>query len=451
MQSAALLAARNAGREVFPVLQVSWASRGLSLGDAVYAPHGRHTDVGGVTGITRTGGWAPIPYGSGIEKGELRAVETSVDIVDVEQTLIRMLDAYDPRGSACTISSASPGLVSEDWEPFFVGVVSDWQADGLHTRVLMKTDDTVLRTPVPSSLFNRTEWSAAYDSTIFGTHMPLVIGIHDSYKITARGMVAAVNIRYDKDYGYWWLASVGHMVEIRRLYYDGEPQDDGGWTVRRMISGGNRLTIIDINEGYQPEEGVVVSFDCEGVDSDGLEVGTAITNPIIIARVLLEEYVYRTPPLNGFRGDHSIIDDTSWNAVAAYLTARGYDAALRFGGDQNEQSAAAVIQSLLDSHKWLRIWWTPLGKLALFVIDHDDVDPDGTAWLDVAAHHRGGMGPYAPGDRREVYTHINMPFLRSAAEQKFLSGYEAQDVAALDEKVVLTIENPWSQARFDLE
>jgi len=97
--------------------------------------------------------------------------------------------------------------------------------------------------------------------------------------------------------------------------------------------------------------------------------------------------------------------------------------------------------------QWSGTLWTTLGTLAIDVLDPDDVDPSATAWFDIAKHHEGGQVELAPGDRREVYTHVKMPFMWSSAEQKFLTAYEAHDVAALPEKVVLTVENIWSQGR----
>ncbi len=426
-------------------------ARGLSLGAGIYASLERWTAAGQVTGVVAAGGWDAIEYGSGIAGGSLLAVETTVSIVDTDGSLIRTLETYDPRGSVAQIHWTAPDLIVSDWEPVFYGIVSDWARDGLYTRLLLKTDDTVLRTSVPPGVFSRIEWPSAHDPTIFGTHLPLITGVHDAFFLTGRGMVPAINIRYDDDIGHWWLASANNLVEIRRVYFDGVLQSEDIWQIRRGVFGAQQMTVIEILSGYEPEEGVVVSFDCEGPDSSGLYSGSAVTGPVQHLRAVLEEYVYRDPPLAGWRGDHSIIDDTSWDAAAAFCDQRAFDCGRRFGGDQNSESAAEVIQSFLDAYPWMRIWWTPLGTLALGVIDPDDVDPDGSLWLDLAKHHEGGRVPFEPGDRREVYTHLKMPYMWSSAEQKYESAYEAHDVAALDEKVILNIPNVWSQARFNNE
>ena len=401
--------ALDRGAAPFPILTVTWTARSYSLGTGIYSPALRPTAAGPVGAITQPGGWAPIVYGSGIAAGVLEAVQKSVGVADPQGEILRMLETYDPRGSAAAIDWAAPGLAVADWEPVFRGVVSDWARTGLYTRLILKTDDTVLRTPVPSRVFSKTEWGAAADSTIFGTAMPLVFGIHDSFAITTRGMVPAVNIRYDVNLGYWYLASIGHMIRVRRLYYDGIAQPDSGWTTVRGVYGGNLCTIIAVTEGYQPEKGVVVSFDCEGPDDSGGYSGSSVTNPVAQLRAILQEYVYRTPPLGAWVGDHAIIDDDSWDAAEAWFDDHGYESARRLGGDQNPQSAAELVATFLDAHPWARIHWTPRGTLAFVVLDPDDADPTADAWFEVDKHHEGGLVEYSPGDRREVYTHVKVP------------------------------------------
>lgn len=450
MLSAAVQEARARGGEAFPVLAVDWEARGLSLGRGVYSTAVRTTALGQVTAVTKPGGWDSITYGSGIERGQLDVVRTSVEVSDPARELLRTLETYDPRGSAARIDWAAPGLDDVDWTPLFRGVVEDWERAGLYTKLLLKTDDTALRTAIPSRVFARTEWGSAPDSTIYGTAMPLVMGIFDSFAITARGMVPAIGIRYDKDLGYWWLASCDHLVEIRRVYYDGVAQPDTIWTTRRGVWGGGVCTIIEVTAGYQPDKGVVVSFDCEGPDEDGLYAGDAVTNPVRLLRTVLEEFAYRPPPLGAWRGDHSIVG-AGWDTGEAWFEARGYECAKRFGADQNPETAAEVIASFLDAYPSARIHWSPLGALDMLILDPDDEDPAAAGWFRVDLHHEGGRVEYAPGDLKDVYSHLRMPYMWSPAEQKYLGALEAHDVAALPLKVPLEVPNNWSQGRYSLE
>ena len=349
MQSAALLAARRRGEGPFPVLRVTWAARGLSLGTGIYSPAMRQTAAGGVTAVTQPGGWERIKYGSGIKDKGLKAVETAVGVADTEGTLLNMLETYDPRGSAAVIDWATPTLALADWEPGFSGIVSDWDRKGLFTRLILKTDDTVLRKPIPPGIYTRAEWGSADEATIFGTSMPLVFGVHDSFQITGRGMLPATNMRYDKDLGFWWLASVDRMTDIERIYFDGLASSTA-FTVVRGVYGQNYLTIISVASGLEPDKGVVLSFDGSAMDSDGLIAGTTLTGAPDQLRAIIEEYTYRSAPLSGWRGAHSICEATSWDAVSEYFALHKIESAYRTGGSQEAETCAEIIDSFLDAY-----------------------------------------------------------------------------------------------------
>jgi hypothetical protein len=387
-----------------------------------------------------------------LEQGTLDIVRTSVVVADTEEeqadTLLRLLEAYDPRGSSARIDWAAPGLAEEDWTPLFRGVLEDWRGDGLTTRLILKTDDTLFRTQIPRETFLRPVWPTASDSTVFGTTLPLAMGIFDAFAITARGMVPCVNIRYDENLGYWWAVSANNQKTIRRIYFDGVSQPDSIWTTRRGVWGGSVLTIVEVTAGSQPEKGVVVSCDLEGPDSSGLYAGASVTNPVRQLRTIIEEFAYREPPIGAYRGDHVIIDDASWDAAETWFDARGYESARRWGADQNAETAADVVQSFLDDHPFVRIDWTPGGTLQFIIFDPDDVDPDDAAHFAVREFNEGGQAILEPVDEKEVYTHVRVPFMWSPAEGKFLSALEAHDVAALDVKVPTEIPNRWSQGRF---
>lgn len=448
MGSLAWLEARRRGAGAWPILVVDWAARGLDLGRGIYSTAIRQTSLGQVSAVTEDGtGWSEIRYGSGIKDSTLEPVEWTVKVSDPRGELLDMLETYDPRGSAARADWGATGLVAEDWYPLARGVVADWAKEEPFTTLICKTDDTVLRSPVPAGTFERTLWGSAAEPTIYGTHLPLLTGIHDSWQISARGMVAAPNVRYDVTQGYWWLASIDQQVEIGKVYFDGIPMGDVGWSVLRQVIGQHFCTFIVVAEGYQPSKGVIVSFDCKGPDENGLTAGSTLTGAPDQLRMIINEYGYRTPPLRGWRGDTSIIDAASWDAASEFFALHTIEAARSFGGEQNPESVAEVIQSFLDAYPFVRICWTPLGRLKFGIIDPDDVDPDDAALFDLAKHHQDGRVPFAPGDAREVYSHVKIAFMWSAAEQKYMSEYQAHDVAALSEKVVLPLENPWSQCR----
>jgi hypothetical protein len=455
MLSAALLEARRRGAQPYPILRIPWVARGYQLGTDIISPRMRETPAGQVTRISKIGGWSQITYGSGIGSSELKIVETKVSVLDARGELYEMLTAYDPRGSAALMDWAAPGLVVDDWTPLFRGVVADWARvqdsgdAGPCTEIFLKTDDTVLRSPIPGGTIQRTEWGSAEEGSVFGTQLHLVTGVQDSSLITGRGMVRAPNLVYDETLGYKYLASVGNFVNVRRIAYDGIVQGSG-WTFRSFVHGRVRVTMIEIAAGFQPSKGVVVSFDCEGADENGLDVGTALTGAPDTLRMIINEYGFRQAPLRGYRGDAPVIEAESWDESSALFALWRIECARTFGGEQEPESLDDLIRSYLDAYPIARILWTPLGQLRHGVLDPDDVDPDDDRTLDVAAHHEGGLVPMSRGDKGEVYNRVHTSYCFSSGEQKFLSAYDAHDLGTLpDERVEKTIENTWSQGRFE--
>lgn len=440
--------AAEAGREVYPIACVDLVARGLDLGRVVISTSFRTTPLGQVTHQSALGRWKEITYGSGIQGGSLDVVRTEIGIADPDGAILRKLETYDPRGSVARQWFGSPPVkVESDLEVTFTGILEDWERDGLVTVLIMKTDDSLLRKPIPGRAFSRTEWSSAVDSSIYETAQPLCMGVFDAFSVTGRGMVPCVNVRYDESLGYWWFHSAGHQQGITRVFVDGAVQDDAGWSVLRGVYGGGLATIISFAEGYQPDKDVTVSADSIGPDANGLYAGDPLEGPSEILRVVNEEYVLRDPPTGAWRGAHELFDATSWDAVASWLADRGYLCARRFGADQNPEAAIEAIQSYLDEHPWQRIQWTPEGKLSIFVIDPDDVEPSEDV-LRIDLHHDGGRVDYRPGDRKEVYSHVRVRYLWSPAEGKFLGGLWAHDIAALPSRVEKEIQNSWAQGSF---
>ncbi len=458
--NAALTAEVKAGRPVFPMLEVAWVARGYALGTVRYARGGAVMADGAPTrGLVPTAGFKEVSYGPGMRGNKLVAARTSVKIADADGSLQAMLETYDPRGSAATVRWVSPRLVAADWELIFTGLVEDWKIVDSVVEVILKTNDAPLQSPGPKPIFSRSEWGSAFEQTVWGTAMPLVIGIHDSYKVTGRGMVPAVNIKWNQDLGlFWWCASIGSLGNIPRIYYDGAVKETG-FSVIRGTYGGVHQTIITTDEANAPNDGaeepkldgsVVVSFDCEGPDEDGGTEGEPITNPVQSIRAFLNNYVFRDNRTSVWYGDHASIHTPTWDAVQTYFDLYGYEGAFRIGGGDREPGLK-VIEAFLESKPWVKMWWTPSGQLAIGVIRHRDPVIATTDWINAWTKVSGKDFVYQPGDRKEVLSGIVSPYLYSHSESKFLGSYEAHDLSVLPptERVTDEIEDEFSQGRYD--
>lgn len=455
--NAALREEIRAGRPVFPVFQATWKARGYTISEERYA-HGGAMMLDGrpCKGLVPPGGFKEASYGPGLKGNTLTAARTSVKVNDGTGELQSMLEAYDPRGSVASVKWASPYLVEEDWEPVFTGLVEDWRTVNNTVEVLLKTDDAPLTSPGPKPIFSRSEWGYAFDPTTWGTAMPLVVGIHDSYKVTARGMVPAINVRWNEDLGqYWWCASIGNLKSIPRIYYDGNVKELG-FTVLRGVYGGVFQTLITVDAANAPRDdngdtsgGTVVSFDCEGPDADGGISGDALTNPVAGLRAFFNNYVFRDNRTGVWQGDAPQIHAASWDATEAYFDLHGYEGAFRLGGGER-QPALSVLESFLRPRPWVRAWWSPTGQIHLGYIPHADPNVTDDDWLNASTKVKPDNFRYTPGDRKEVLTGVIAPYLYSHAEQKFIGSYEAHDIGNTREEDRTTeeIEDDFSQGRY---
>lgn len=444
--NAAYLAARRRGAGAFPMLSVDWTGfRNYDLGSKRYAPISAALPSGGALGIVPAGGFQPIQYGPGIKNNALKAVTTKVRVHDAGGELFRTLESYDPKGSPAAIDWVVPAHVAADWQPLFRGIVYDWEPLEEFVDLDLRTDDQVIDSDAPRPVFNRSDWSSAVDAAIYNTAMPLVFGIHDNFAVTARGMVRAVNVRYDDIQGLWWLASIGNLKTIRRVFFDGEEQTL--WTVRRGVYGGALMTLIEVDPEIKPEKNVVVTFDCEGPDVDGLTVGDTMGNPIRQIRTYLEQYVYRNNVVAAWDPTPlAVIDSASWDAIEAYFELYDFECGQRIGGNLDKPTARDVLQEFLDSYPFLRLAWLEDGSLGIGILEWRDKQP-GSAWLRADVTTKPGEFRFNRG-RSEVLSHIAQPYMWSDAEQKFMASIEAHDIAAAPRPVWDTIENYWSQGRF---
>lgn len=445
----ALRAILKAGGPVLPILDVEWAIRGHDLGAERYAGSGVLFQDRAVSGLTTpNAGFSEIKYGAGMRGTALQVARTAVSL-QPNSRLVRKLETFDPHGSASALYWASPNLVRADWQLLHAGVVEDWRITPAGLTILLKTDDGVLQAQSPKPFFSKADTSSADDPSIWGVSMPLVLGAHSGFEITGRGAIICPSIRYNDLLGHWYCASVG-SVQVLRVYIDGQQVAATNFSAEIQMFGGSQMTIVKFPLGGQPERNAVVTCDLRGPDANGLLLGSVLKNPLAQLRAYLNNYVYRDHRYGQWNAtDVPQIDSTSWNAVEDYFDLHGYESSLKIGGLRGDfQTAQATVSRMLDSYPWLRIQWTESGALTVFVVDPADQDPVGN-WVRADVVCGGDAGfVYAPGDRREVYDRVTVPFLGSDSEGKAMSTHEVHDLTLRYPKNALTVENLFSQATY---
>jgi len=437
------------GGSVFPVFDVAWKARGLDLTPGRYGTSGRVLSDGRpVEGLVPAGGFKEITYGPGVRGSTLSPTRTSVLIIDEKRILARMVETYDPRGSAATIRCGAQDLVESDWETWFSGVVEDWTAKPGLLEVLVKIDDAFMQSSVPKRLISKSDWATADDQTVWGKAMPACFGHLSGFEITRRGFVPAVNIRYDDALGFWWVASITNGI-VTHVYYDGDEKPIANFTVKRAVLGGTLMTVIQVAKANAPDHGQVVSFDFDGPSQDG-QVGATMVNPVRQLRTIMEEYGLRDNRDGVWVGPHSRIDADTWDEVETFFNLHGYDCGKRIGGERNNPTLLDVVESFLDSYPYVRMFWTPSGTVAITIIDYADDDPPADR-VRADVYCEAGKFEFRPGDRRELVDKVKVDYLYSPAEQKFLASYEAHDLTLrLDPHVLIDVPNVWSHGRYKI-
>lgn len=445
--NAALRAVLQIGGPAFVICDITWKSRGGNLAPGRYGKAGTVLPGRPISGLVPVGGFKDIQYGPGVRGSTLSPTRTAIRIIDEQRLLARMVETYDPRGSTAKIRCGAISLVEDDWEQWFVGVVEDWQSTPGFLEVLLKTDDAFMRSPVPKHAFSKSDWTSA-DDQVWGKSTPAVFGHMSGFEITRRGFVPAINIRYDDTLGFWWCASITNGI-VTHVYYDGDEKPLANFTIKRAVLGGTLMTVIQVAKANAPEHGQVVSFDFNGPNSAG-QVGTTMNNPVRQLRVILEEYGLRDNRDGVWVGDHPRVDDASWDAVEAFFELHGYDCAKRIGGERDNPSLLDIVESFLDSYKYVRMFWTAEGTIAITIIDYADDDPPAER-VKADVYCQAQKFEFGPGDRKEVVDRVKVDFLYSPAEQKYLASYEAHDLTLrLDPPVMLVVPNQWSHGRYKL-
>jgi hypothetical protein len=447
----ALQAELDSNQRVFPVLRIDWQVRETTLRTNRFAPGGLvHPEVGAL-GTALQGGWQPINYGPGVRGSTLATARTSVRVADKSQELGRFLETYQPRGSAARITWAALDLVEADWETIFLGVIEDWQAKDGAVSLIMKTDERDLRAPAPRPQYTRAAWPTVNEPAIYGTTVQLVLGIHNSFRINQRGMVTAYNVKRDDSTATalnLYVASLGNLAEISNIYFDGVLQTIP-FTVLRGVYGGIYQTLIALERDDAPDPEVVVSFDCVGPDTTGGTGSGTLINPMSQLRVFLEEYAFRDNQDGVYQGAHPLIEQASWAEVEAFFDARDAESAVILGGGGSRPLGLDVVEGFLNAYPFVKLWWTEQGQIAATVIDFTDSDPDADFWLEADKQSEPSSFSFEPGDRREVFNRVEVPYLFSDVDAQYLSEYEAHDVDSIEAPLNRSFPNPWTQARYD--
>jgi hypothetical protein len=446
-------AARQASA-IEPVLEITLNSatwRGgvaLNLSGAVASARGKS-----YAPLVADAGWSDIRRYFDVLGSNLARQETTVTICDPDRELQTALEAGQQRGSAAAIYWVIPGNAT-DYALRFVGVLESWGYAPGETTLTLRTSDAALRTYVPTHQLTASEWTGIPTSSI-GKYVPLVYGEHNSSGLSGTGHIPCLPV-YENGGVWWYTPCLGQAKEIIAVYVNGVLQTPGlgnDYIVNYSFTrAGKAYTIVQFIAAQASD--AVVTCDMIGYETSGntgagttAPTGSAILNQVEQWRHLIlnhAEAKYQSGPWATGAGD--IIDAQSWAECARWAEQRSLEGSGYIGGGAESRLLLDVLNEQIEGSPF-RAYWTPLGKLALRVID--------LAW----PGYRQSTDPPVLGTEAELgssfeYTldttdltdSISAAYLFDVVQGAYMAGLAVID-PDMGEGVSSNINMPWSIAR----
>lgn len=395
-------------------------------------------------------------YGPSDRGGSIRAVEMSMDYIDMDRKLARRIEGreQDVKRSPLLVRQAHPALASDRWADIFTGVlVSISWPEPLLARLRFRVDDDVIQhmSPKPYTRITVDTWPKAKADS-WGKIARPIYGTHDSLGFTGKGFVEAYLV--DKE-AHTYLLSIGRCLAVMRAYGSDKLLSSANWSWGYMARRGTWYTTLALTPDAYAEiygeqwtnadapgqaklvEQTRVAVDCAGFESTGLGKdggGALIQNPIDQLLHYLSNFVIGSWRRGSWLSTSDRLGDASH--LRQFFAERGYKGAqvVSQPGKGTDQIAA-----WLASMECVAYWWTD-GLLYFDVDDFTETDvyPE---------------GPYAyqekldleEEDDRQVVGETVGKFVRDDSSGSFLATVSARDPQATTEAST-TIEQEWGSA-----
>jgi hypothetical protein len=438
------------GAGPIPILDVAWPSGSERYSDR---------PLGFSTGLPARPLLLDVPsitYGAGLRPGNLQTTDLSLTLSDKGRRITRILEgATDPRGSACNLYYALPGLAVADWHLVASGVFDrDEYEDGCRSiRLLLRPNDAPFKGNITKKQILKGECPLALE-TSFGVYLPLLYGEHDSSALTGKGMVPCININYD-DTGWNYAVCLGWAKSVNRVYKNGTLQTvSTDYTVAYPIIGGAQLTAILFTSA--PGETAVITADVEGYETVGNGSGELILNPVDQILHALTNFGFNDYRFGPWLDPGTTpLDLASFAISSSYASRSKFEGGNRLGGTADATTIMDALGGWLNSELPFRVFATNGGKLGMRPIDHVF----------------GGYtspGPAVPASEEALFVHgqtvevgatfkpyrdtsllirrVDASFIYGAADQKFFQSLAVQNPSQ-QEEVSQSYQFAWSAPR----
>lgn len=309
----------------------------------------------------------PVSRGISLDSSEVQTLEVKAEIADPEFAFGRETQKYrnSLRRSAATLKVMSPNVGNSDAFTALSALLTTWESamSPLGWSLTLRGDDKSLAGKTPEVKITSQEWPDA-DPEVIGIPCPHIYGTHSSVGLASFGMLPAYLV--DRT-GFRYLASVGWIKSIDRVYCGEVLQASTGYTTSRVTVNGIRFTLIDFTAtpGEDP-----VRFDAAGYTDDAAgSSGTLITSPDQQILHFLVNFVFNKYRSGDWYANSTApVEESSFTAVGTFCTTFSIIGAKWFGGDQTEIREELAKWAAGCGFKWSV---TTTGKLTLTtVLDH---------------------------------------------------------------------------------
>lgn len=314
-----------------------------------------------------------ISWGGSISRG-VSLTETGLDLAndvevlldDTDRALTTILEGasrHSVRGATAVIYLASRNVSSGDWLTLYSGRVETYgQPSPLVWSVRLSPQDLPLRREsIPKVKILVSDWPTA-SLAVRDSPVPILYGRVSSSNGSNDGALTCFLVDSS---GFRYLVCAGRAKAIDAVYKDGVIVSASNYTVTYPVVNGRTYTLIDFTS---TQGSSAITCDAQGYDSVGDGTGTLLTDPAVVAKHLLVNWIYGDWMTGAWLSDSTApVDTTSFGTT--FFSDRGYQASVYIS---TKRRGVDVLNDLLKSFE-AKACWTPDGKIALKVEDF-------TAW-----------------------------------------------------------------------
>lgn len=428
-----------------PVLTIRW------FGDPAATRQYVSAGVIDTTGVGRTedrvvaGGWGDISRSVNERSSSTPSLSVAVSLADTDGGITALLEGgQNPRRSVVTIDWVTFSASGTARSTIFTGILDSWaQESPMLWRLGLKTDDSALRGFTPRFAIDAGISPNAPTNTK-GIYLPVVYGVHNSGGLTTTGgMLKAVATSIDATTGYVYVASMGKLASINRVFKGTTLKTvTVDYTINYAYLGGRIATTINMVAATVAAD--VITFDCTGLTSvaDGTAGtfaaaapgGSVLTNPVEIVKHYLANFVYNDWQTGPWFSYGSVPISSAFSAAESYSDTFRHAGTLLVGGTTEQARVADVVDAWLKSYPMYRLIWTLDGKLACKILDHRWPGYISDPWIrgDQAAQSDiAGSMKYAV-DASQLTRQVSLSYLWGANDGKYWSSVNLEDPSVAD-------------------